>query len=433
MSAPGRTGSNAPRQCARDGLGGPCPARVRAAPSGSCGRFGIRSLFGIAARPPEPSRHILATVAYRGLTVLLAVLALAGQVTYLDVLYWNLLGVGELTEGGLHPALRTSVIASASVTAVMAVLAIVLALGREGERGARPFALALATWAYMLAFTGLTLLLSPEPGHGLRGIFAAHFLFVEAIASAALLRFTALFPVALTPEALEDPGTLSVWLRPLQRLRFVLLGPRSPWVAAVAAAVLILAVNRAFGRPLEDAALLLLADLLRLAAIAVAVLNLRGAFVARDRDGRRAIFWFVVGFTLLLGAVGVLLGGNLLVAVTGWEHPGFNWRPIVLNLGFVGLVWGATMGVAYRGSLRPGPMTRHVALLATAVMVALFLAAGLESLVKGVVAAPFPVPKGIGTLAAFLAVGLLYARTRRPIESLVYHTWAEPPEGTPEA
>jgi len=406
---------------------GPRPLCTRAL--GSCRGLPNPALFEVTDRPPEPPRHILATVAYRGLTVLLAVLALAGQVTYLDVLYWNVLGVGELTVGGLHTAFRTSVIASASVTAVMAVLAIVLAFRRDSERGARPFALALAGWAYMLAFTGLTLLLSPESGDRLHGAFSAHFLFVEAIASAALLRFTASFPVRLAPEALEDPGTLSVWLRPLQRLRFVLLGSRAPWVAAVAAAVVILAVNRASGRQAEDAALLLLADAMRLAAIAVAVLNLRGAFVAADRDGRRAVFWFVVGFTLLLGAVGVLLGGNLLVAVTGWEHPDFNWRPIALNLGFVGLVWGATMAVAYRGSHRPGPMARHVAVLATAVVVALFLAAGLESLVKGVVAAPFPVPRGIGTVVAFVAVGLLYVRTRRPIEDLVYHAWAEAPEG----
>ncbi len=383
--------------------------------------------------PLECSRPTLATLAYRGLTVLLAVLALAGQATYLDVLYWNALGVGGLTQGGLHPALRTAVLASATMTAVTAGLGMFLALRRDASRGARPLGLALAGWAYLLAFSGLSLLLSPDPGRDLRGPFASHFLFVEAIASAALLRFTALFPTPLTPRALEDPATMPGWLRPAQRARLMLLGPRAPWVTALASAALVLIVNAALGRPIQDAALLLLTDVLRLTALAVVVLNLRASFVAADREGRRTTLWFVVGFTLLLGAVGALLGGNLLAAVTGWDAPGFNWRPIVLDIGVLGLVAAVIVGVVYEGGRKPGPIARQLAVLGGAVTVTLFLAAGMESLAKGVVVAPFPVPRGVGTAVACITVGLLYRRTRRPIESMIYHAWAEPPEGTPES
>lgn len=380
--------------------------------------------------PPKSSRRTLATLAYRGLTILLAVLALAGQLTYLDILYWNVSGIGKLAEGGLQPALRTAVFASAAMTAVIGGVAIYLAARRDDARGARPLGLALAGWAYLLAFTGLTLLLSPPSGPGFRGPFAAHFLVVEAISSAALLRFTALFPTPLGREALDDPDALPAWRRPAQRFRLVLLGRRAPWVIAMAATALVLIVNAALGRPMQDAALLLLTDLLRLATLAVVVVNLRASFVATDRDGRRAVFWLVVGFTLLLGAVGTLLGGNLLTAVTGWDPAGFNWRPIILDLGVVGLVGASVMGVVYRGPRKPGPVARHASVLAAAVTVGLFLAAGLESLAKGVVATPFPVPAGIGTAVAFVATALLYARARRPLESLIYHAWAEPAEET---
>jgi hypothetical protein len=206
------------------------------------------------------------------------------------------------------------------------------------------------------------------------------------------------------------------------------LSPAGPWLAGSAACAVVLVAAAAQGRPIQDAPLIVPADVFRLSALAVVVLNLRASFVATATEGRRAGFWFVVGFTLLLGAVGVLLGGNVLTAVTKWAIPGFNWRPVVLDLGVLGLIWGSVRGIAYRGTRKPGPLARHAAVLASSVTVALFLAAGLESLLTGVVASPVSLPRGAGTLIAFVAIGLLYVRVRGPVESMLYHAWADEPE-----
>lgn len=400
-----------------------CPRRPARAPD-PCGEAPRRPNLEHPSRPLPAPRPTLAALAHRTLTVALAALALVGQLAYVDALHWNSLGVGRLAQGSLHPALLSSVVTNAVVTAVAVAAALALTFRRDSERGSHALGLGLASWAYLLSYSGITVLLAPDPSSPLRLAYEAHFLFVEALGLAALLRFTALFPTPLTPAATLDPDELPVGLRSAQRVRRLFLTPRAAWVAGVAAPIALLSLTAALGRPLQDAALLLPTDLLRLAALAVVVVNVRGAFVAADLEGRRAVFWLVVGFSLLMGAVGALLGGNVLSAVTGWEIPRFNWRPAVLDLGVIGLIWGASMGVFYRGRLKPGLVARRAGVLAGAVTVGLFLAAGLESLVAGVVATRITLPAGTGTVVAGVAVTLLYLRTHRPIESMLYHAWS---------
>jgi hypothetical protein len=129
----------------------------------------------------------------------------------------------------------------------------------------------------------------------------------------------------------------------------------------------------------------------------------------------------VVGFTLLVGAVGVLLGGNVLSAVTGWELPGWNWRPVVLDLGVLGLLVGMVMAVSYDGPARPGALTRRLTVLLSTVTATLFLAAGMETLS----AARTSLPHGVGALLAVLAGAILYATVRGPLERVLYETWAQ--------
>lgn len=401
------------------------PARPRA--TSLWGGISPAQLWSVVRLPPA-ARLPLAALVHRTLTVALAALALVGQVAYLDALHWNSLGVRPLAQGSLNPALLSSVATSAVVTTVALAAALALVFRRDPERGGHPLGLSLATWAYLLSYSGITVLLAPDASSPLRLVYEAHFLFVEALGLAALLRFTALFPTPLTAATTLDPEELPIGLRSAQRVRRLFLTPWGPWMAGAVAPVLLLGFTAFLGRPLQDAALLLPTDLLRLAALSVVVVNLRGAFVSADLEGRRAVFWLVAGFTLLMGAVGALLGGNVLAAVTGWEIPRFNWRPAVLDLGVIGLIWGASMGVLYRGQLRPGLVARRTGVLAGAVTVGLFLAAGLESLVAGVVATRVTLPAGIGTLVAGLAMGLLYVRTRRPIESMIYHAWAAGPD-----
>lgn len=363
----------------------------------------------------------------RGVTVILVALALLGQAAYLDVLYWNMMGLGRLAMGGVAPALLSAVITGAVVSAVSGILGLTMVFRGDGARGARPLGLALSAWSYLLAYSGITVLFAPDTGSALRFAFEAHFLGVEALGLAALVRFTTVFPRDLSPAALRSPEDLAVGLRTGQHLRLVLLRPWGPWVTAAVALALVLGVNAALGRSTQDTALLPLTDLMRILALAAVVLNLRVAFVSADRTNRRYMFWTVVGFTLLVGAVGALLGGNVLLAVTGWEIEGFNWRPVVLDLGVMGLLWGTAMAVFYNGAMRPGVFTRRLTVMFSMLTAALFLAAGMETLLV----ARSALPPGFGTVVAVVAVGILYVTSRRALESMLYHAWADTSDAGP--
>ena len=384
------------------------------------------SQFGRAETIP-PTSEVPLTFAYRGVTVILVALALMGQAAYLDVLYWNSMGLGRLAMGGVTPALFSAVITGAVVSLVSGVLGVTMAFRGDGARGARPLGLALAAWSYLLAYSGTTVLFAPDLDSPFRFAFESHFLGVEALGLAALLRFTTLFPTPLTSADLRAPDDLAVGLRTAQYLRLLLLRAWGPWLFAAMALALVLGVNATMGRTTQDTALLPLTDIMRLAALAVVVLNLRVSFVRADRQNRRQMFWMVVGFTLLVGAVGALLGGNVLVAVTHWEIQGLNWRPIVLDLGVMGLLWGTAMGVFYNGAMRPGVFTRRATVLFSMLTMALFLAAGMETLLVA-----RSLPQGIGTVLATVAVGLLFVTSRRPLESMLYHTWADRAKAAPE-
>lgn len=355
----------------------------------------------------------------RGLTLLMSALAVAGQAAFAFALAGGGTAVGVPGLGTLHPALVSTAALSALVSLASAALAVVMATRRDPGPGARPMGLALAAWAYVLAYPGVVLLLSPGADSSLHGIFDSHFLLVEAVGLAALIRFTALFPSPLEAEALRDPRTLPPGLGILQRFRRWLLRPSAPWIAGVAAALACTALNAALGRPAQDAALLPLADALRLGALTVVVLNLRRSWLGSGGIGRTRTTWVVLGFAVLAGTVGVVLGGNVLSAVTGWEVPGVNWRSVVLHLGVMGLLWGSAMGILYSGDADPAPLVRGVAVLATAGTLALFLAAGLESLLSSGGPTHFSLPRGSGTLLAALTMALVYGRTRRPLEGLL--------------
>lgn len=368
---------------------------------------------------PPTAEVPLTTIAYRGATVILVAFALMGQVAYLDVLYWDLMGLGPLAAGGVTPALLSAAMTGAVVSAVSGILALTLAFRGKGPRGARALGLALSAWSYLLAYSGITVLFAPPLESSLRFAFEAQFLAVEAMGLAAFLRFTTCFPRDFQPAWLRAPAELPVVLRPAQHLRLLLLGPGGVWAAGAVALGLVLGVNALLGRSAQDTALLPLTDVLRVVALALVVLNLRVSFVNADRADRRRMYWMVVGFTLLMGALGTLLAGNVLVAVTRWS-PALNWRPLILDLGVVGLLWGMTMAVFYDGAMRPGVLTRRMTVLLSMLCMALFLAAGMETLLVA-----RSLPPGLGTLLAFVAVGVLYGAARRPLEAVLYQTWAD--------
>lgn len=356
---------------------------------------------------------------------MLAVLALVGQVAYLDALYWKALGLGSSSRGSLRPALFSAVIAGAVVTIVSAVLGSAMALKGDERRGARPLGLSLAAWAYLLAYPGMVVLVAPPEGSLLRPIFEGHFLVIEAIGLAALLRFTAVVPGPLGPGTVRDPRTLPVGMHTAQRLRRWLLRPAAPWIAGVVAVVISFGANALLGRRVEDAPLLSLVDVFRLGALTLVVVNLRHALVAQDETARARIKWLGLGFAVLVSSVGFVLGGNVLTSVTGWRAPALNWRPLVLNAGVLGLLWGSAMAVFYRGPVVPGPVIRRATIMGCMGTVTLFLAAGLEMLLTGVVAAQFTLPYGVGTVLAVVGMGLVYVRMFVPMDRFLSRTWGQ--------
>jgi len=369
----------------------------------------------------------LAALAYRGLTLLLALLAVVGQATLLDALVRRGIGIGTPGVGGVRPALLSAVITAAAVSLVAGGLGVSMALRSDPRPGTRPLGLALAVWAYLLAYSGMVVAFAPAPDASLRPFFDAHFLVVEALGLGALIRFATLFPKPLRPADVRPPSTLRAGLGAVQRARQWLLRPTAPWLAALAALVLVLVVNAAVGRHVEDAALLPLTDLMRLLALALVVVNLRRSYLLGASAERTRMTWVILGFALLAGTVALVLGGNVLAAATGWAIPGFSWRPALLHFGVIGLMWGAAMGVFYGGPADPGSLVRHVAVLAGMATLALFLAAGLEILfASGTVGAPSSMPRGTGTLLALVVTAVVYGRTRRPLEGFLAQPWVEP-------
>jgi hypothetical protein len=242
-------------------------------------------------------------------------------------------------------------------------------------------------------------------------MFDAHFLLVEALGLAALIRFTALFPRPLHRADLEDPDSFPMGLSQIQLIRGRLLGP-AIWVLGLCAGALALAANVASGGNIPDTALLPAVDGLRITAVAVAVLNLRRGHQVADQEGRRRLLWVVLGFVLLVGAIGLLLGGNILVIVTGWERASLNWRPFVLDAGVLGLAWGASRGVLEAGDRDPAPLVRRTAIISGGATLGLLLAAGLEALLSGAVGGRLSLPHGIGTALVAIALAIVYIQSR---------------------
>ncbi len=358
-------------------------------------------------------------LAYRGLVTVLSVVTVVAQVLLMRG------GGGTLAE--VRPASLPVLGMGALDSVVAALLALALVWGTRGGKGAYALAVCLAAWGYVLAYSGVVGLFTPVAQELGRRLFDAHFPLVEALGLAGALRFSAVFPSVVRADDVESPDSLPIGLRTLQRVRRALLGPSAPWIAAGLVFVLLLAVNRMSGGLLQEAPLNPLATVIRFAAFTAVVLNLRISWVrARGRD-RKRVSWAVVGLTFLIGFLGILIGGNVLLAVTEWRIPLVSWRPVVLDLGLLGLLWGTAMGVLYEGVIDPTAVGRRVAMLCGAATVALFLAAGLEALFSDVLVGRLIVPTGLGTVLAAVLTGLVYTRARATLEVPLNHIWSPEP------
>jgi hypothetical protein len=371
--------------------------------------------------------RLFGTVAVRALVALLVGVAVSAQVAHVDAVSLRGLDAGRALARDVTPAFLTLLTADAVVTVVAAVLAIALAFRRGAAFGARGLAVALAAWSYLLAYAGVVRLFRPAADGVWTVLFDTHFPVVETLGLAGIVSFTASFPRRLAASDLADRKTLPVGLHWLQSLRIAMLRPAGPWVAAAVVVAFVLALTRLLGRPLQDAGLSPAMDVVRFSAVAAVVLNLRRAWVLAEQAGRRRMLWITVGLGLLFGAIVVLIGGNVLIAVTRWPGPAFAWRPVLLDLGLVGLLWGLAMSVFYGGTLDSATIVRGVAALAASASLALFVATGLEVLFSGTLVTGVSLPAGLGSLLALGVAISLHGRIRVPVTNLVDELLGEAP------
>lgn len=342
----------------------------------------------------------------RALTALLGALAVVGQINYLDALSWHVLGLTPPMMGArMSGAFLTLLTAHAVVSIVAAGLGVWLAL-HEGPRqaAARALGLSLAAWAYLLAYSGITLLLRPTAPGTARALFEGHFLVVELLGLIGLLRFTALFPRDLSAEPLPPPPTLHPGLRPLHTASVWILRPSSPWIVATAVAGTVWLLTVAQGGAAGDAVLHPVMDVFRVAAAGFAVLNLQRSWGRADVEGAARLAWLLVSLACLLGMLLLYIGGNVLVGVTDWPEPHVAWRPLLVDLGVLAFLVALALSVLYRGTKDPRPLARRILASSAVAAVGLFLAAALEALFSGGILAAFSLRTGVGTVIAFVAI-----------------------------
>jgi len=381
-------------------------------------------LVELARAPVHPSRQdamprALPPTALRVLVTLVAALATVAQVAYLDALSWHALGLAAPMTASMRPPFLMVMTAHAVVSVVAGVLAVALVL-HEGtqEAAARGLGLALAAWSYLTAYSGATLLLRPDAGTW-RSLFESHFLAVEILGLVGLLRFTALFPRPLADQSLELPATLPGWLRPFHAASVWLLRPMAPWLGGLAIFGVLLALTAARGLPLGDAGLSPGMDFVRFAAAGFVVVNLRRSWARAAPDDAERLAWLFVALAFVTGVLILLIGGNVLVAVTGWPEPEVAWRPLLVDIGVIGFLIAVSMSVLYRGAVPGLPTARRIGAVSTVGTLGLFLAAGLEALFSGGALAGSSLRTGVGTLLAFVIVVSTHRGLVRSVERVL--------------
>lgn len=360
------------------------------------------------------------SISLRVVVILLAVAGIAGHLAYLDALWWHSLGLTATVARNVDRATVLLLAAHALVSAVCSVLAVLLSLD-EGRRSHASISLALAfgSWSYLMAYSGVTLLLRPVAPGFEREIFEAHFLLVEVMGLAALIRFTSIFPRTLTEEELRPWATQPAALMPFHHIGIFMRRPWAPWAAGGVVLAVLWAGMTYSGGELSDAGLSPAMDLVRLAAAGLVVMHMHRAWRMSTEGDRDALMWIVVALTTLIGSLAVLIGANMLVAVTGFPEPDVAWRPIILDVGTVGFFLGLAMSVLHRDGPDPSRLTRRVATLTIVVTCGLILAAALEALFTGAIFTSYALRTGVGTAVAFAIVLATYRTSARAIERVL--------------
>lgn len=356
--------------------------------------------------------------ALRVSVILLAIAGTTGQLAYLDALWWHALGLTSTMVRDVSSSTLMPLTAHAVVGVATAMLSVALVL-HDGQRAraARALGAAFGAWGYLMAYSGVTMLFRPDPGIA-RDVFEAHFLAVEVIGLAGLLRFTSLFPRTLGPDELEPSPTLPPVLMPFHAVAVFMRRPLAPAGAGVGVLVGLWGWTVGSGSSLGNAGLSPIMDVVRFGAVGVVVMNLRRTWSTATEGDRDGLTWLHVSLSVLLGSLALLIGGNVLVAVTGFTEPDVAWRPILLDVGMVGFLAALALSVLARGRVDAAVVVRRVTSFTAVGTLGLFMAAALEALFAGGILAAYSLRPGVGTAFSFAVVLSTYRGIIRVIERL---------------
>jgi hypothetical protein len=172
------------------------------------------------------------------------------------------------------------------------------------------------------------------------------------------------------------------------------------------------------GASLGDAGLSPLMDVVRFAAAGLVVINLRRSWSRATREQAARMTWLLVALAFLTGILLVLIGGNVLLAVTDWPEPNVAWRPLLIDVGLIGFLISLTMSVLYAGRLDAALAASRIGAIATVGTLGLFLAAALEALFTEALQG-LSLRTGVGTLLAFVLVVAMHRGMLRSVEKVL--------------
>jgi hypothetical protein len=317
------------------------------------------------------------------------------------------------------------------VTAVGAcALALVLALRSWSRPGARSLALFLAflslVWGSLLRFLEVEVT-SDEMSINLS---AGGFPLMLAVAglflgTAAFVRFSSLFPVALTEEALPTPRGPTLF----RRLRVMAFDPRVVWGVAFGLILLHRAMDPVMGiliptgageepdpAAVSSAILpLLLVNLLFLGippllGVGLGIRNLSSSYKLAPREDRRRVLWLVSGTSaagwLLLGGISALV----LIPLLDLDVP--PWLvPILAGMIVAApavLVATTALALFYAGAVDPGLVLKRSTVAGALGVVGILLFAGMEEALSNWVESRAGLPGMVGSvLAGAIAAGVM--------------------------
>lgn len=386
-------------------------------------------------RLPGPWRHVLdrSGVVLRIVTAAAA----AASVAHVGVLIPRYI----LTDPAIPTSMRIFV-GSIVITVLAAVAGSLLALtlvarswGRPGARALALFLAAVSTlWGSILRLIDIhaaadNVQIQLQASNSLEVFILSS---AVLVASAAFLRFSALFPGPLTAAALPPVRRFPV----LRRARLALLRPGTVWLIATAAIVVAAGYGPVAGRLIvlimtgtldvesvlaTDAAVrrVWLAGLVGVAtvtmfvlpvtAIVVGMRNLGAGYSVASREERRSLLWLVAGTSI---AGWMILVPLLAIPLTGIASLSPGWLAYVAGLLWVlapaVLVCCVAVAIFYSGAVDPALVLQRSTIYGIVGAMAFVLFTALESVLSNVFEARLGLPGLAGSiLAGCVAAGVM--------------------------